>query len=114
MLSSTSKNPEAAERFFKFIYEKQNAAQFVKAVGAPVAVIGAMTPDNSFPELIGAVELINGVEGSAPWFDNAVNIKIADAFMRGAQAVATKDKTIDQVMAEVQAAAKIVRSEAKK
>jgi len=58
--------------------------------------------------------MLNEAKGMVPWFDNAVNIKVADAFMRGCQALATKDKTIDQVMADVQTAAKIVASEAKK
>jgi len=114
MMSNTSKNPEAAEKFFKFLLSKENTSKFVKAVGAPVAVIGSVNSENSYPELMQAIDLINSVKGSAPWFDNAVNIKIADAFMRGAQAVATGDKTIDQVIATAQAAAKVVKSEAKK
>jgi raffinose/stachyose/melibiose transport system substrate-binding protein len=86
----------------------------VKDVGAPVAIIGAVTKENSYPALMGAITMINGVSGSSPWFDNAVNIKVADAFMRGSQAVASKDKTVDQVIADIRAAAKLVRSEAAK
>lgn len=112
MMSSTSKVPEAAEKFYKFLYRKDNMEKFVKDIGAPVGVIGAVNTSNSFPKLVEAVQLIDNTK-AYPWFDNAVNIKIADAFMRGAQSVATKDKTIDQVMAEVQAAAKVVQSEAK-
>lgn len=114
MMSTTSKNPEAAEKFFKFLLSKENTSKFVKDVGAPVAVIGSVNKDNAYPELIQAIDLINSVKGSAPWFDNAVNIKVADAFMRGAQAVASDGKTIDQVIADAQAAAKVVKSEAKK
>ncbi len=113
MISNTSRNPEAAEKFYKFLLSKENAMKFVKDVGAPVAVVGAVTAENAYPALLGAVDLIMKVPGSAPWFDNAVNIKVADAFMRGAQAVASKDKTIDQVIRDAQAAARIVRSEAK-
>jgi len=114
MMSSTCKNPEAAEKFLKFIFSQENAQKFVKDIGAPVAIKGAVTKENSFPELLDAVEMLNEAKGMVPWFDNAVNIKVADAFMRGCQALATKDKTIDQVMADVQTAAKIVASEAKK
>jgi raffinose/stachyose/melibiose transport system substrate-binding protein len=114
MMSTTSKNPEAAEKFFKFLLSKENMIKFVKDVGAPVAVIGAVNKDNSYPQLIDAIDLINSVKGATPWFDNAVNIKIADAFMRGSQAVASGGKTIDQVIADAQAAARVVRSEAKK
>jgi raffinose/stachyose/melibiose transport system substrate-binding protein len=114
MMSNTSKNPEVAEKFYKFLLSKENMIKFVKDVGAPVGVIGAVTKDNSYPALMGAIDLINSVKGSAPWFDNAVNIKIADAFMRGCQSVATGEKTIDKVIADAQAAAKVVKSEAKK
>ncbi len=114
MMSTTSKNPEAAEKFYKFLLSKENMIKFVKDVGAPVAVIGAVNKDNSYPQLIDAIDLINSVKGATPWFDNAVNIKIADAFMRGSQAVASGGKTIDQVIADAQAAARVVRSEAKK
>lgn len=114
MMSNTSKNPEAAEKFYKFLLSKENAAKFVKDVGAPVAIKGAVNASNAYPALIEAVNLINSVSGSTPWFDNAVNIKVADAFMRGSQAVATKDKTIDQVLKDVQNAAKVVATEAKK
>jgi raffinose/stachyose/melibiose transport system substrate-binding protein len=112
MMSSTSKVPEAAERFYKYLYSKPNMEKFVKEVGAPVGVIGAVNTGNSYPKLMEAVELINQTK-AYPWFDNAVNIKIADAFMRGAQSVATGDKTIDQVLADVRAAAQTVRSEAR-
>jgi len=114
MMSSTTKYPEAAERFLKFIYSKQNAQKFMKDIGVPIAVKGALPTGVSMPWLNNAIDVMDNAKGMVPWFDNAVNIKIADAFMRGCQAIATKDKTIDQVMADVQAAAKVVMSEAKK
>jgi len=114
MMSSTTKYPEAAERFLKFIYSKQNAQKFMKDIGVPIAVKGALPSGSSMPWLNNAIDVMDNAKGMVPWFDNAVNIKVADAFMRGCQAIATKDKTIDQVMADVQAAAKVVQSEAKK
>jgi len=49
MMSSTCKNPEAAEKFLKFIFSQENAQKFVKDIGAPVAIKGAVTKENSFP-----------------------------------------------------------------
>ncbi|GHT69038.1 putative ABC transporter extracellular-binding protein YurO [Spirochaetia bacterium] len=112
MMSQTSKVPAQAEKLYKFIYSRANMEKFVKDIKAPVGVNGAVNTGNSYPKLIEAVELINNTK-AYPWFDNAVNFKIADAFMRGAQSVATNDKTIDQVLAEVRAAVQVVRSEAK-
>lgn len=114
MMSSTTKHPEAAERFIKFMFSKQQAQKFMKDIGVPVAINNALPSDGSSPWLTDAVDVMNKAKGMVPWFDNAVNIKIADAFMRGCQSVATKDRTIDQVMADVQAAARIVRNEATK
>jgi raffinose/stachyose/melibiose transport system substrate-binding protein len=112
MMSNSSKYPEAAEKFFKFIYSKENAYKFVKDTGVPMSIIGAVNVNNSYPKLIEAMNLINRSKSMTPWFDDAVNIKVGDAFMRGAQSMCTKEMTADQVMANVQAAAKIVRREA--
>lgn len=114
MMSSTTKHPAEAARFLKFIYSKAVAQKFMKDIGVPVAVNGALPEGNASPWLQDALAVMNNAKGMVPWFDNAVNIKVGDAFMRGCQAVATKDKTIDQVLADVQAAAKLVQSEAKK
>lgn len=112
MMSATTRYPEQAERFVKFLLSQENTAKFVEQVGAPVAVIGAVNERNSYPTLMQSIEMINTVGGSAPWFDNAVNIRIADAFMRGVQSVASGDMTIDQVMSNVQSTARMVRAEA--
>jgi raffinose/stachyose/melibiose transport system substrate-binding protein len=112
MMSATSKVPEAAERFYKFLYSKESMEKFVRDIKAPVGVNGAVNASTSYPKLMEAVDLINHTK-AYPWFDNAVNIKIADAFMRGAQSVATGDKSIDSVLAEVRAAAQTVRNEAR-
>jgi raffinose/stachyose/melibiose transport system substrate-binding protein len=112
MMAANSRVPEAAERFYKFLYTMENMEKFVRDIKSPVGVIGAVNANNSYPKLMEAVELINNTR-AYPWFDNAVNIKIADAFMRGSQSVATGGKTIDQVLAEVRTAAQTVRSEAR-
>ncbi|WP_026245106.1 ABC transporter substrate-binding protein [Alkalispirochaeta alkalica] len=112
MMSETSRYPEEAERFVKFLLSQENAAKFVEQVGAPVAVVGAVREENSYPTLMQATEMIKSSSGSVPWLDNAMNIRVADAFMRGVQSVASGDMTIDQVLNSVQAAARMVRAEA--
>ena len=113
MMSTSVRYLEEAEGFLKYLLSEDNAYQFVKDIGAPVAVAGAVTSDNAFPTLVQAVDMINKSGGSAPWFDNAVNIRIADAFMRGVQSAAAGDMTTDEVMTNVRTAARTVRSQAK-
>ena len=104
---------QEAERFFKYLFSEDNAYTFVKNTGAPVAIVGAVTPENAFPAMVQAVDMILKSGGSAPWFDNAVNIRVADAFMRGVQSQAAGDMTTSQVIANVRKAAETVRSQAK-
>lgn len=113
MMSTSVQYVKETEGFFKYLFSEDNAYQFVKDIGAPVAVAGAVTSDNAFPTLVQAMDMINESGGSAPWFDNAVNIRIADAFMRGVQSAAAGDMTTDEVMTNVRTAARTVRSQAK-
>ena len=52
-----------------------------------------------------AYEIVLNASATAPWFDNAVNINIADIFMRGGQSLATGGITPEEIMEEVQAEA---------
>ena len=113
MMSTSVQYIEETERFFKYLFSQDNAYKFVKDIGSPVAIAGAVTAENAFPALVQAVDLINNSGGSAPWFDNAVNIQIADAFMRGVQSAAAGDMTTSEVIASAQSAAETVRSQVK-
>jgi raffinose/stachyose/melibiose transport system substrate-binding protein len=50
----------------------------------------------------------------APWFDMAIDARIADAYLTGAQLMLNGDKTPKEVMKDVQKAAASVRAESKK
>ena len=52
-----------------------------------------------------AYEIVNSASATAPWFDNAVNINIADIFMRGGQNLAIGEQTPEDIMKDVQAEA---------
>ena len=49
--------------------------------------------------------LIQNAAETTPWLDNAVDASVADAFMRGGQAIAADIETPEEVLKEVQAAA---------
>lgn len=113
MLSNISKAPEAAEKFLKFIVSKENAAKLTKQAGQLNSVKGAVTSDNSSKESLEAYKIVLDASETAPWLDNAVNINVADVFMRGGQSLAIGETTPEEVMKNVQKAAEEVRNSAK-
>lgn len=98
-----SKNapPEAVD-FLKFLTSKETAFEFTKTDGQLNAIKGAVTEENTSPEIMEAYEIVLNASAPAPWFDNAVNINIADVFMKGGQSLATGQITPEEIMKQVQ------------
>lgn len=94
--------PKEAEEFLKFIISKENAFKFTKVDGQYTAVKGTVTEENTSKETLEAYNVIMNASETAPWFDNAVNIRIADAFMRGGQSLAIGEMTPEEIMEKVQ------------
>ena len=98
-----SKNaPEETIDFLKFLTSEETAAEFTKTDGQLNAIEGAVTEENVNPTSLEAYELITNASSTAPWFDNAVNINVADIFMRGGQSLATGQTTPEEILNEVQ------------
>lgn len=102
-----SKNapPEAVE-FLKFLTSAETAKEFTTVDGQLNAINGGVTEETSNPTSLEAYDIILNASATAPWFDNAVDINVADVFMRGGQDIATGVKTPEDVLQEVQEAAK--------
>jgi raffinose/stachyose/melibiose transport system substrate-binding protein len=98
-----SKNaPEETIDFLKFLTSEETAAEFTKTDGQLNAIEGAVTAENVNPTSLEAYELITNASSTAPWFDNAVNINVADVFMRGGQSLATGQTTPEDILKEAQ------------
>ena len=98
-----SKNaPEETVDFLKFLTSEETAAEFTKTDGQLNAIEGSVTEENVNPTSLEAYELITNASSTAPWFDNAVNINVADIFMRGGQSLATGQTTPEEILNEVQ------------
>ncbi|MUV37215.1 putative ABC transporter extracellular-binding protein YurO [Lentibacillus sp. JNUCC-1] len=93
--------PEAVD-FLKFLTSEETAFEFTKKDGQLNAIKGAVTEENTSDIGLRAYKLITDASKTAPWFDNAVDINVADVFMRGGQSLATNQKTPEEVMNEVQ------------
>ena len=102
-----SKNaPKEAIDFLKFLTSEETAREFTKTDGQLNAINGAVDEENTSPIRMEAFEIVSNATTTTPWFDNAVNIKIADIFMRGGQSLANGQMTPKEIMKEVQAEAK--------
>lgn len=101
-----SKNaPKEAVEFLKFLTTEETAYDFTKTDGQLNAIKGAVDAENTSETSMAAYDIVLNASATAPWFDNAVNINIADIFMRGGQTLATGDATPEDIMKEVQDAA---------
>lgn len=100
MLSKEA-SPEAID-FLKFLTSEETAFEFTKAAGQLNAIEGAVTEENTSDNSVKAYDLIIEASSTAPWFDNAVNINIADIFMKGGQSLAIDETTPESIMEEVQ------------
>lgn len=105
-----SKNapPEAVD-FLKFLTSEETAFEFTSTDGQLNAITGAVTEENTSPARMEAYKIVQEATAPTPWFDNAVNINIADIFMRGGQSLATDQMTPEEIMEEVQAEAARLR-----
>ncbi|WP_318618047.1 ABC transporter substrate-binding protein [Sporosarcina sp. YIM B06819] len=98
-----SKNaPKEAVEFLKFLTSEETAFEFTKTAGQLNAVKGAVTSENVKANSLEAYDIIMKASSTAPWFDNAVNINIADIFMRGGQELATRQTTPEEILKAVQ------------
>lgn len=110
MLSNKAQNPDEAQKFFKYILSVESGERMTKEAGEISAIKGAVNENSASPEINRAVDMILSATSSVPWYDNAVEASIGDAFMRGGQSLAIGDMTAEEVMADVQNVAAEVRA----
>lgn len=101
--------PDEAIDFLRFLTSEETAFEFTETDGQLNAIEGAITSDNVSANSLAAYELISDATSTAPWFDNAVNINIADIFMRGGQELATGQTTPEDILKSVQQEAQKLR-----
>lgn len=94
--------PKEAIEFLKFLTSPEQAAKFTKDSGELTAIEGGVTEETASGASREAYELIKSAESITPWFDNAVDIKIGDIFMRGGQSLAIDQTTPEEIMKNVQ------------
>lgn len=109
MLSADTRHPEEAAKFLKFLISPEMGARLTAATGIISPVKGAVTSETATPEQLVAFEQIMNAGDPYIWLDTALDSSVADAYMRGVQLLLDGQKTPQEVMTDVQAAAKRVR-----
>lgn len=111
MISGKSEHPEEAIAFLKFLTSPEMGVEYVKRMGIPSAVIGAVNDQTALPIVAQGVQAINEATGMALWMDTDMDIKIVEAYLPGMQALMTGSKTPEEVMADVRKAAQEVQAD---
>jgi raffinose/stachyose/melibiose transport system substrate-binding protein len=73
-------------------------------VGYPSPVIGSLTPSNSSPQSINALDEVNKASGLAIWLDTVTPPAVASAYLAGGEALVSGSSSPEQVMKSVQTA----------
>ena len=113
MVSSKSTHPAEAIEFLKFLTSPEMGKEYVKRLGIPSAVVGAVSSETALPIVVKGVESIGTASGMALWMDTDINAKIVEVYLPGMQAVLNGTKTPEELMQEVHDIAVQVQEEIK-
>lgn len=113
MVSKQSKHPDEAVEFLKFITSKEMAAKWVEKTSVISTTKGAVNADNSTPLMNDVIKQVESANDMAIWIDTALDGKIFNPYLSGIQEILNDKKTPEQLMKEIQKAAKETRESAK-
>lgn len=105
MVSSKSKHPKEAIEFLNFLMTPTWGKKYVQELNEPSAVVGAMQQPGVLPQVQQGVQDIGKADGLALWLDTAINIKVVNPYLNGAQAVIAGSETPAELMKKVHEAA---------
>ena len=113
MIYNKTAHPAEAIEFLKFLTSPEMGKEYVKRLGIPSAVKGAVSAETALPIVVQGVESINSASGMALWMDTDMNAKIVEVYLPGMQAVLNGTKTPEDLMKEVHDIAVQVQAELK-
>lgn len=112
MVSKESKHPDVAVEFLKFISSKEMATKWVETTSVISTTKGAVNSDNSTPLMNQVIQDVEKANDMAIWIDTALDGKIFNPYLSGIQELLNKKKTPEELMDEIQKAAKETRESA--
>jgi raffinose/stachyose/melibiose transport system substrate-binding protein len=111
MVSAESAHPEEALAFLRYLLSPDMGSEYVRRLGIPSAVVGAVNDDTALPIVVEGVQAINEASGMALWLDTDINIKIVEVYLPGMQALLNDTESPESVMEKVHEAAVEVQAE---
>ncbi len=99
-ISATSEHPEEAFKFLKFIFSQENAAKFTKDTGFPNCVKGAVNGDNTIPQVVAAMKILEEASGLTGWLDTEMEAAVVDKYLGNLQQL-FNGKSPEGIMQEV-------------
>lgn len=110
MVSATTKHPDEAVAFLKYLTSVDMAAKMVKETSMISTVDGAINSDSASPKLIAIAESIKAASSINLWLDNATNSEVVAVYLQGIQAMVGGAMTPEEVMTAVQQKAAEVKA----
>jgi raffinose/stachyose/melibiose transport system substrate-binding protein len=114
MISAKTQHPKEAIAFLKFLTSPAMGKEYVKRMGIPSSVVGAVNSETALPIVEEGMKTINQASGMALWLDTDIDIKIVEVYLPGMQGLMTGSVTPEQLIADVQKAAQEVQAEKSK
>ncbi len=111
MISSNCKHPDIAIEFLKLMTSKPWQERMITQLSSPASVQNVHNEKNSSEVTLEAVKIYSQADGFANWLDSDVHSKIADIYIPGLQEVLSDKQTPEELMKDVQKAAKQVQTE---
>ncbi|MDQ6595163.1 extracellular solute-binding protein [Bacillus salipaludis] len=108
MVHSKSKHPKEAMEFLEFMTSKVNGEKLIKDTGLASTVDGAVNANSATDHEVEAMDLIKSAKNMAIWTDSALDSRVFKPYGDGVQAMLGGSMTPEQVMKNVQDAAKQV------
>jgi raffinose/stachyose/melibiose transport system substrate-binding protein len=109
MVHSKSAHPKEAVAFLKFLTSKANGEKLIKETGMPSTVEGAMNTNIATEQEVKQMDLIKEQPNMLIWTDSALDTRIFKPYGDGIQAMLGGNKTPEQIIKDVQDAAKQVK-----
>lgn len=106
MIHSKSQHPKEAMEFLEFMTSKVNGEKLIKDTGLASTVDGAVNANTATSHEIEAMNLIKSANNMEIWTDSALDSRVFKPYGDGVQAMLGGNMTPEQVMKNVQDAAK--------
>ena len=110
MVSATTKHPDEAVAFLKYLTSVDVASKMVKDTSMISTVDGAINSGNADPKVIQIAAAIKAASSINVWMDDAMNSEVVDVYLKGIQAMVGGAMSPEDVMKSVQQKAADVKA----